>query len=414
MVAHTISSPRGHGAHGRLAALRRGVMRHGLLLPCLAFMAVVFLWPVVSLLTKAVYSPEVHDTLPRTAAAVSAWGGHDDPPAAAFDALVADLEAADRRAVAEAGRRLSYEIPDFRTLLARTATGLNRSQAAAGQGARERLLAIDAKWEETAYWQAIRRAASTITPFYLLKAVDLEQKADGGIGRVAPQDALFLKVLGRSLWISAVVTAICLVLAFPVAFTIASAPPRRRGVLLLLVLLPFWTSLLVRSSAWAVLLQDNGIVNALLMRLGLFDAPVPLIFNRIGVYIAFVHVMLPFMILPIYSVMVGVSKDYTRAAASLGASRVMTFRRVYLPLVWPGVWSGCLLTYVIVVGYYVTPLLVGGSQDQMISYLIAFYTKQTVNWGLASALAILLTVCVLVVVGLYGLLGRKSQIVVKV
>ncbi|WP_448956594.1 ABC transporter permease [Labrys neptuniae] len=384
--------------------------RHGLLLPCLLFMAFVFVWPIVSLLAKGVYSPEVRDTLPRTAQATLAWNGAGDPPDAVYEALVADLRSADRRDVANAGRRLNYEIASYRSLLIKTAAALQKESA---QPPREQLIAIDAKWQDRQFWTAMRRAAPAITPYYLLKALDLEQKDSGSIGWVAPQDTSFLDVLGRSLWISAVVTAICLVLAFPVAFTIASASQRWRGLLLLLVLLPFWTSLLVRTSAWVVLLQDNGIINSLLMWSGLTDRPIHLIFNRIGVYIAFVHVMLPFMILPIYSVMIGISKDYTRAAFSLGASGPRTFYKVYLPLVWPGIWSGCLLSYVIVVGYYITPLLVGGGQDQMLSYFIAFYTKQTVNWGLASALAILLTVCVLLLVGLYGLLGRKSQIVVK-
>lgn len=393
-----------------LIGFYRSVMRHGLLLPCLLFMAFVFVWPILSLLAKGVYSPEVRDTLPQTATAVLAWDGAGDPPDAVYAALVADLLAADRRDVANAGRRLNYEIPSYRSLLIKTASALRKD---ATEPPRQQLVTIDAKWQDRTFWTAMRRAAPAVTPYYILKALDLEQKEGGGIGRVAPEEATFLDVLGRSLWISAVVTAVCLVLAFPVAFRIAVASPRWRGLLLLLVLLPFWTSLLVRTSAWVVLLQDNGIVNSLLLWSGLVDQPVHLIFNRTGVYISFVHVMLPFMILPIYSVMVGISKDYTRAAYSLGASGPRTFYKVYLPLVWPGIWSGCLLTYVIVVGYYVTPLLVGGSQDQMLSYFIAFYTKQTVNWGLASALAILLTTCVLVLVGLYGLLGRKSQIVVK-
>lgn len=410
MATTSIPMDGGRTAGTGLAGVGRSLMRHGLLLPCLLFMAFVFVWPILSLLAKGVYSPEVRDTLPQTAAAVLAWDGAGDPPDAVYAALVADLSVADRRDVANAGRRLNYEIPSYRSLLIKTASGLQKDSA---EPPRQQLAAIDAKWQDRTFWTAMRRAAPALTPYYILKALDLEQKDGGGIGRVASDDAIFLDVLGRSLWISAVVTAICLVLAFPVAFRISAASARWRGLLLLLVLLPFWTSLLVRTSAWVVLLQDNGVINSLLLSTGIIDQPIHLIFNRIGVYIAFVHVMLPFMILPIYSVMTGISKDYTRAAYSLGASGPRTFYKVYLPLVWPGIWSGCLLTYVIVVGYYITPLLVGGNQDQMLSYFIAFYTKQTVNWGLASALAILLTVCVLVLVGLYGLLGRKSQIVVK-
>lgn len=154
-------------------------------------------------------------------------------------------------------------------------------------------------------------------------------------------------------------------------------------------------------------------LNALLMRLQLIDAPLQLIFNRTGVYIALIHVMLPFMVLPISNTMRSISPDYVRAAFSLGAGAPRTLLRVYLPMVWPGIAAGALLTFVICVGYYVTPLLVGGSSDQMLSYFIAFYTNETVNWGLASALAILLCVCLLGLLGLYALLPRRGPVVTK-
>lgn len=388
---------------------RAPLIRFGLIAPCLAFMFFVFVWPIAAMLVKGVYSPEVRDALPLTTSVIGEWNGQNIPADNIFEALLADLKAADRRAIAEAGRRLNYEIPGYRTILIKTAA---RADSAAGP-AQQALIAIDPHWAQPAYWRVLQRASSAITPYYLLAAVDLEQKDDGSIGSVSEDRAIFIDVLLRSLGISAVVTVICLLLAFPVAFHITTVSTRWRGILLLLVLLPFWTSLLVRTSAWVVLLQDNGLINSFLIWAGITNAPIQMIFNRTGVYIAFVHVMLPFMVMPLYSIMSGISKDYTRAAYSLGASAPRTFFKIYLPLVWPGVWSGCLLTFVICIGYYVTPLLVGGSRDQMLSYFIAFYTKQTVNWGLASALAIVLSVCVLVILGLYGLLGRKSQFVVK-
>lgn len=389
--------------------LRAPLVRFGLIAPSLAFMVIVFVWPILSMLVKGVYSPEVSGTLPQTSIAMKAWDGEGMPSDAAFEALLVDLRQADRRDVAEAARRLNYEIPGFRTVLVKTASRV----ASATGPARQALTAIDANWGKADYWRVIRNAAPAVTPYYLLSAIDMETKPDGGIGMVSEDRRIFLEVLGRSLWISGVVTLVCLLLAFPVAFHITTVSAKWRGVLLLLVLLPFWTSLLVRSSAWVVLLQDNGIINSLLIRIGLISDPIHMIFNRTGVYIAFIHVMLPFMVMPLYSIMSSVSKDYTRAAYSLGASAPRTFFKVYLPLVWPGAWSGCLLTFVICVGYYVTPLLVGGNRDQMLSYFIAFYTKQTVNWGLASALAIVLSVCVLAILAIYGLFGRKSSFVVK-
>jgi len=388
-------------------ALRAPVSRYGLLLPCLLFMLGLFVWPIVSLLAGGIHSPEVPQALPQASRAALAWNGEGLPDDSAFEALVADLRAADRRAVAEAGRRLNYEIPGYRALILKTAARAASTQGRAG------LVAVDSKWGDESYWRALRRAASSITPRYLFTALDLETRRDGSMGAAPADAAVFLGVLGRTLWISLVVTVSCLLLAFPVAYHIASSSPRWRNALLLLVLLPFWTSLLVRTSAWVVLLQDNGMINSALIRAGLIEAPLRLIFNRTGVYISFIHVLLPLMVLPLYSVMSSISREYLRAAFSLGASGPRAFFKVYLPLVWPGIWSGTLLTFVVCSGYYVTPLLVGGNTDQMMSYFIAFYTKQTVNWGLASALAIVLSLSILLVTGLYALLGRRQKIVVK-
>lgn len=387
------------------AALRTPLLRLGLLLPTVAFFGFLFFWPIATMLARGVYSPEVRTGLPHAAAAIRTWSGDGLPDEAVFAALAKDLRRPHaQRAIAEAARRLNYEIPGYRTLLFKTAAALRDR---GGPVAESDFVAIDGRWGELSYWAALRRAAPALTASYLLASVDLQERDDGTIGPVPRNRAIFLDVLARTLWISGVVTAICLALAFPVAFHIADAAPRYRSFLLFLVLLPFWTSLLARTTAWVVLLQDKGIVNELLMWLRLIDQPLPLIFNRTGVYIALVHVMLPFVILPLYSVMRGISADYMRAAHGLGASLPRAFFKVYLPLVWPGALSGSLLCFVTCAGYYVTPLLIGGSHDQMISYFIAFYTNKTVNWGLASALAILLTICVLALLGLYGLSGRN-------
>jgi putative spermidine/putrescine transport system permease protein len=183
----------------------------------------------------------------------------------------------------------------------------------------------------------------------------------------------------------------------------AAASPAVANLLLILVLVPFWTSLLVRSTAWVILLQNEGLVNKSLMALGLVDHPLPLVFNRTGVMVAMVHVLLPYMILPLYSVMKGISINHLRAAASLGASPPRVFRTVYLPLTMPGVAAGCTLVFILSVGFYVTPALVGGPRDQMIGYFIAYFTNSAVNWGLASALGALL---LLLVALSYLVLGR--------
>jgi len=167
------------------------------------------------------------------------------------------------------------------------------------------------------------------------------------------------------------------------------------------VLLPFWTSLLVRTVAWVVLLQREGILNNLLISLGIIDEPIRMIFNRFAVYVAMVHVLLPFMVLPLYAVMKGISPSYLRAASSLGARPAIAFRRVYFPQTLPGVAAGCLIVFIQALGYYITPALVGGADDQMISYFIAFYASKTVNWGMAAALSIMLVAATLVLYAVY-------------
>jgi putative spermidine/putrescine transport system permease protein len=268
--------------------------------------------------------------------------------------------------------------------------------------ARETLIGIDPKWGERDTWAAMRRAGGPVTDFYLLAALDLQRDADNSITGAPPEQRVFRDVLGRTLWISAMVTLICLLLGYPVAYVIAAQPPGRAGVLLFLVLLPFWTSLLVRTVAWVVLLQKEGVLNSLFMSLGLVHEPLKMIYNRFAVYVAMVHVLLPFMVLPLYSVMRGIPPSYVRAASSLGAKPFTAFRRVFVPQTLAGIGAGCLMVFIQALGYYITPALVGGAEDQMISYFIAFYASRTVNWGMAAALSIMLLTATLLLYAVYN------------
>jgi putative spermidine/putrescine transport system permease protein len=210
----------------------------------------------------------------------------------------------------------------------------------------------------------------------------------------------------RTLIVAGLVTGFCAAIGLPYALLAASVTGWKRTVLLLAVLLPLWTSLLVRTAAWLVLLQNEGLINKALISLGLIGTPLPLIFNRTGVLIAMTHVLLPFMVLPIYSVVVAIPKNLMPAAASMGASPLRAFWRVLLPLSLPGVYSGSLLVFMVATGYYITPALVGGANDQMISSVIAFYATGTANWGMAGALGLILLMVTLL---LYTVYGRLSQ-----
>jgi putative spermidine/putrescine transport system permease protein len=390
------------------AERRKKLRAMALTLPLLAFLVVFFLVPLASLLVRAVENPEVADALPRTGQALSAWDRQSPPPAAAYAAVLADLSAIQETSqVGVLARRLNSEVSGARSLIMGTYRALPPdSQSLSPEMAREALLAQDARWEELPYWQAIAQNSSRWTPDYLLASVDMKRNAQGDIERVGEGEAAFSDILGRTFQISAVVTLVALLLGYPLAYWLATLSERKANIMLILVLLPFWTSVLVRIAAWIVLLQNNGLVNRFFMAIGITDAPIPLLFNRVGVVVAMVHILLPFMILPLYSVMKSVPPNYLRAAISLGSPPLAAFFRVYLPQTYPGVAAGGLLVFITCIGYYVTPALLGGPADQMLSYYVAQYTNVEVNWGMACALGSVLLTCTLV---LYALYRRVSK-----
>ena len=385
-------------------ALRKSERREqlraaALVLPLFLFLLATFVVPIGAMLARGVTDNDVPRILPRVSAELTHWNGRELPPEQVFSALVADVRAArEAGTLASAATRLNYDVAGFRSLL--FATGRQLPPEFTGP-ARDALLAIDPKWGERETWAAIQRAGGPVTDFYLLAALDLRRDADRAIVGAPPEQAVFRNVLGRTLWISGVVTLACLILGYPVALFIARQPPSRAALLLFLVLLPFWTSLLVRTVAWVVMLQREGILNNLLISFGFIHEPIRMIFNRFAVYVAMVHVLLPFMVLPLFAVMKGISPTYVRAATSLGARPFTAFRRVYLPQTLPGVGAGCLMVFIQALGYYITPALVGGADDQMISYFIAFYASKTVNWGMAAALSLMLLAATLALYAVY-------------
>jgi len=384
------------------AERRRKLRAFSLTLPLLLFLLLTFLVPIAALLKRAVENPEVATALPRTVAALGTWDRQGVPAAEAFAALVADLgalpDSSDAGAVA---RRLNSDAAGARSLLMGTYRALPLEGAGDPAQARAKLLALDERWSEPRYWQAIAKNGSRWTPDYLLAAVDLRRDATGQVERMPEDQRAFARILGRTFAISAVVTLCCLLLGYPLAWWLSTLPARRANVLMILVLVPFWTSILVRVAAWIVLLQSQGLVNRSLMGLGLVDEPLPLLFNRLGVVIAMTHILLPFMILPLYSVMKSVPATYVRAAVSLGSPPLAAFFRVYVPQTFPGIGAGALLVFILAIGYYVTPALLGGADDQMLSYYIAQYTNVNINWGMACGLGALLLSATLVLYAVY-------------
>ncbi|SHH43294.1 putative spermidine/putrescine transport system permease protein [Pollutimonas bauzanensis] len=390
---------------------RRKWKAFALISPLAIFLLAIFIIPISMLLHRAVDNPEVIQQLPRTLTALENWRGESTPGADCYAALMEDLlQAKDRSGTGSLARRLNYEIAGYRSLIFKTIRHLpfDTDHALGSNEIKGRMLDIDKRWGEPEYWQAIANNKSSYSSYYLLASLDLKKEPDGSIARVPPATSAFLEIFRRTFAISAIVTLLTLALGFPLAYWIASLPKRKANLVMIFILIPFWTSILVRIAAWIVLLQRQGLVNKTLMGLGATDTPVELLFNRTGVYIAMTHILLPFMILPLYSVMQSVPSTYQRAAVSLGSHPFSAFWRVYVPQTYPGIGAGTLLVFIIAVGYYITPALLGGADDQMISYYVAYFTNQTINWGMASALGFLLLVGTLLLYFLYRRLSGRE------
>lgn len=358
-----------------------------LVAPLMLLIIGVFLAPLGTTLFTALSDTELRETLPRTHAALVAWDGTGLPAEPVFAAVTEELGAAlaDRR-LGRLLQRMNFAQPGTRALLLRTAR-VAETLAAPYATALPRL---DARWAERETWLALRDASGPLTPLYLLRALDLDLAPGGGIVAVAEDERLFRTLFVRTLGVSLLVTVLAMLLAAPVAWLLAGLPRRWAGIGLLAVLVPFWSSILVRTTAWFVLLQREGPVNAAIVALGLADAPVQLVGTRIAVIIAMLHVLLPFAILPAYSVMKGIDRTLLRAASSLGGSPAQVAVRVYLPLAWPGIAAGGFIVFLLAVGFYITPALLGGPRDQMVASFIAFFINREVNWGMAAALSALL------------------------
>jgi putative spermidine/putrescine transport system permease protein len=239
---------------------------------------------------------------------------------------------------------------------------------------------------------------------HYLAAFDLKYDVDNHIVSQPKVQRNHKQIWLRTLWVSLAVTALCLALGYPVAYLLSTLPVRISNLLMICVLLPFWTSLLVRLTSWIVLLQNQGVLNDILVWLGLVsdEHRVRMVYNMTGTLVAMTHILLPFMILPLYSVMKTISPSYVKAARSLGANPFRAFRQVYLPLTVPGIGAGGLLVFILAIGYYITPALVGGASGQLIGNFIALHMSKTLNWGLAAAMGTILLAGVLAIYWLYN------------
>jgi len=349
-------------------------------------------------------SQEISEILPLTARAYTAFAtftvyadedivAEEDPWEAVYAALAIDL-----MADGTAAKVAAYSGPraDLLQEAAAAAADFPASDFKAGFGE------IDEDWLAHETWQTIQTYSPKYTNGYFLNSVDLKKTADGFEAR-PENERIYITLFQRTLFMSLVITISCILLAYPVAWLLANLPSRTANLLMILVLLPFWTSLLVRTSAWKVMLQQQGVINDVLVWLGLVadDSRLVMINNQFGTIVAMTHILLPFMILPMYSVMQTINPSYLRAAKSLGATNWTAFWRVYFPQSVPGIGAGSILVFILSIGYYITPEIVGGTKGVFISNRIAYHISSSLNWGLAAALGTILFVVVLLLYWAY-------------
>jgi len=372
-----------------------------LVTPLMVFLFFTFLYPIGLMLFRSVENPLIATTMPKTVAALEQWDGKDVPGEDAFAAVAADLiKARKEKTIGKVATRLNFETSGLRSVITGTARKAKRMKAPF----KDKLIAAKAQWGELETWATIKRLSPKYVWNNYLAAVDRRVSPEGDVIMADENRQIYVTLFKRTLWMSLIVTVSCLILGYPVAYLLASLPLRYSNLLMILVLLPFWTSLLVRTTSWIVLLQTQGVLNDIMVWIGLIDDAqrIQLIFNAQGTVIAMTQILLPFMVLPLYSVMKTIPPSYMRAAESLGAHRFLAYYRVYLPQTLPGIGAGCLLVFILAIGYYITPALVGGQDGQMISNLIAFHMQKSLNWGLAAALGGILLAGVVVLYWLYN------------
>ncbi len=376
--------------------LVRRLIPVGLALPLVAFVLVTFVIPLGLMVVQSVHDPQVADAFPKTLALLTDWEDSALPSQEVYEALAIELVLSrENRSIGKVATRVNRIESGTRSVFAKTA---RRLEDADTTDVPTTMVQIDKRWEDIALWQAIRKAGQRYTARHYLHSIDLERGLDGGIQPVSEDQRIYNILYLRTVYVSLAVTVLCFLIGYPIACAIASASDSLAKILLVIVLVPFWTSLLVRTTSWLVLLQNQGVINDVLVWIGLVNdgSRLALVHNMTGTLIAMTHVLLPFMILPLYAVMRSIPPVYLRAAASLGANPAQAFARVYFPQSLPGVSAGCLLVFILSMGYYITPALVGGAKGQLISNMIAYHIQTSLNWGLAAAISVILLVGVFV------------------
>ena len=395
------------------AEKRNKVKAFLLVAPLLLFLLVTYIFPIGEMFTRSIDDRMVTNMLPKTFKSMEEWDGKELPSEEVYRSFYEDYKIlAERKEHGKLGQRLNKEKNGFNSILKRLFRKVKRNQIDETVSIKEQINKIHRNFTKVEYWQAIKRTAPPYTINKYLKGMDMYMDEDGNVAQVSEDRRIHRILWLRTLEIAFFVTIFCFLMGYPIAHLLATLPMKYSNLLMICVLLPFWTSLLVRTASWMILLQQQGLVNDFFVMIGLVaDSNRPeMMYNKVGTYVAMTQILLPFMVLPLYSVMKTISPSLMRAGKSLGGTPFVAFWKVYFPLTIPGIGAGCLLVFILAIGYYITPALVGGASGTLISNQIAYHMKTTLDWSFASAMGLMLLTGVLVIYWIYNKLVGVDNI----
>lgn len=381
-------------------SLRRSKLRAVFLVaPPLLFLIFLFIIPIGNMLTRSVDDKLINEVLPNTFEAFEAWDKSSEPSEEMFAAIYQDLKAAQKTDIGKASVRMNYAKPGWRSLVKRTARKIKKMEPPY----KEAFIKADERWLDNEFWLSLGIMKDKRTMGYYFNAIDRTYDFDKNVIHVDENRKVYNLLWWRTIQVSIIVTLACLLLAYPVSYLLATLPMRISNLLMICVLMPFWTSLLVRIVAWMIMLQQNGVVNDTLVAAGILsdENRLAMMYNFNGTVIVMTQILLPFMILPIFSVMKTIPPSYMKAAQNLGATPTLAFIRVYMPQTIPGIGAGCILVFIVAIGYYITPELVGGKDGRLIGNMVAYHMQRSLNWGLAAAMGTILLIVILVLYWIY-------------
>ena len=356
-----------------------------LVLPLLVFILITFIFPIGSMLSRSTDDSYINTVFPKTFEVYKKWDKQGLPPEEVYKEMFFEIKNASGYQIGKASTRMNYAKSGWKSMIKKS----KRKFKKVNEGPyKEKMIAIDKKWANEDYWKALGEMVDTKTMGYYLNAIDMRYDSDKNIINQPENRSIYVATWVKTFKVSILVTFFCLLLGYPISYLLATLPLKYSNLLMICVLLPFWTSLLVRIVVWMVILQQKGVYNNLMVAAGLIadENRWQLMYNQTGTIIVMTQILLPFMVLPLYSVMKTISPNYMRAALNLGASPLHAFWRIYMPNSVPGISAGGMLVFVIAIGYFITPELVGGKDGQMIGNWIGYHLKTTLNWGLCAAL----------------------------